>query len=396
MPFILNCDEGIDHTSPCMWRVASSWEATIAGPKAKPGIDRIRAHMLGSADDGLPPPWALLNSNESVFGPSRRARDAARASVSGIERYPEGVEATLARAIAGFHKLDPERMVVGQGADDLLSRLFRAYLGQGGQLVRSANGYLKVPNYAHANGGEVVSVEDDDLTPSVDGMIAAVTERTRVVYLANPENPAGTYLPRTEVERLHAALPDDVLLILDCAYAEYAWADDYCAGHDLVARSANVVVCRTFSKIYGLAGARVGWAHGPRDVVDAIRRIGLTFPMAAPSVAAAVAALEDQAHVAFVRRENRALLDRFRARLARLGVDCVPSQTNFVLVRMPEAAQSDSAVVALGEAGIRVRRMNAPAYANCFRVSIGLGHELDATARALERHLGAAKSATPP
>lgn len=347
--------------------------------------------MLVAVADELPPAWALLNSNESVFGPSRHARDAVRASVSGIERYPEGVDAVLARAIAGFHGLNPDGIVVGQGADDLLSRLFRAYLGKGDQLIRSANGYLKVPNYAHANGGEVVSVDDDDLTPSVDGMIAAVTERTRVVYLANPENPAGTYLPGTEVERLHAALPDDVLLILDCAYAEYAWAGDYCPGHGLVARSANVVVCRTFSKIYGLAGARVGWAHGPRDVVDAVRRIALTFPMAGPSVAAAMAAIEDQAHVAFVRRENRALLDRFCARLARLGVDCVPSQTNFVLVRMPEAVQSESAVVALGERGIRVRQMNAPAYANCFRVSIGLRHELDATARALERHLGEAR-----
>ena len=152
-----------------------------------------------------------------------------------------------------------------------------------------------------------------------------------------------------------------------------------------------MVVCRTFSKIYGLAGARVGWAHGPRNVVDAVRRIGLTFPMAAPSVAAAMAALEDQAHVAFVRRENRALLERFCSRLTRLGVGCVPSQTNFVLVRMPEAAQAESAVVALGERGIRVRRMNSPAYASFFRVSIGLQHELDAAASALECHLMEAK-----
>ena len=374
-----------------MWLETSNREVMIAGPKAKPGIDRIKPHMLVSTADELPPAWALLNSNESVFGPSCRARDAARASVSGIERYPEGVDAALARAIAGFHRLDPDRIVVGQGADDLLARLFRAYLGQGDQLVRSANGYLKVPNYAHANGGEVVSVEDDDLTPSVDGMIAAVTERTRVVYLANPENPAGTYLPKAEVERLHAAIPDDVLLILDCAYAEYACADDYDPGHDLVARSANVIVCRTFSKIYGLAGARVGWAHGPRDTVDSVRRIGLTFPMAGPSVAAATAALEDQAHVSFVRQQNRALLEQFCARLARLGVDYVPSQTNFVLVRMPGADQSESAVLALGERGIRVRQMNSPAYANFFRVSIGLPHELEATSSALEGHLREAR-----
>ncbi len=370
-----------------MWLVASSGEATIAGPKAKPGIDRIKPHMLVSAADELPPAWAFLNSNESVFGPSRHARDAARASVSGIERYPEGVDALLAGAIAEFHGLDQDRIVVGQGADDLLARLFRAYLRQGDQLVRSANGYLKVPNYAHANGGEVVSVADDDLTPSVDGMIAAVTERTRVVYLANPENPAGTYLPKAEVERLHAGLPEDVLLILDSAYAEYAWADDYDPGHDLVTTSANVVVCRTFSKIYGLAGARVGWAHGPRDVIDAVRRIGLTFPMAAPSVAAAMAALEDQPHVTFVRQQNRALLERFCDGLACLGVDYVPSQTNFVLVRMPGAAWSESAVLALGKRGIQVRRMNSPAYDSFFRVSIGLRHELEATFIALEDHL---------
>ncbi len=346
--------------------------------------------MLAMAADGLPPAWALLDSNESVFGPSRHARDAACASLSGIGRYPAGADALLARAIARFHGLDPDGIAVGQGADDLLARLFRAYLGQGDRLLRSANGYLKVPNYAHANGGEVVSVADDELTPSVDGMIAAVTGRTRVVYLANPENPAGTYLPNAEVERLHAALPGDVLLILDSAYAEYAWADDYCPGHDLVTRSANVVVCRTFSKIYGLAGARVGWAHGPRGVIDVVRRIGLTFPVAAPSAAAAMAALEDQAHVAFVRRENRALLEGFCGRLDRLGVGYVPSQANFVLGRMPGAGRSEAAALALGEKGVRVRRMASPAYADFFRVSIGLARELEAASDALEAHLGEA------
>ncbi len=344
---------------------------------AKSGISRIKPHMVAGAIDASPPPSVLLNSNESAFGPSRLARAAAQAATSSIERYLENPDLTLAPAIAEHFGLDAARITTGQGSDDLLARLARAYLGSGTELIRSANGYLKVPNYAHANDAGVVSVADDGFKPSVDRMIEAVTERTRIVYLANPENPAGTYLNGSEIRRLHAALPDNVLLIIDAAYEEYIDAEDYEPAHILVDEAQNVVMCRTFSKIYGLAGARVGWLYGPDDIVDVVRRIGLTFPVASPSAMAAIAALEDAAHTQYVRDANRLGRNWITAEMQGLGLDVIPSQANFVLVHFPDGNKSaEAAKRALLQHGIAVRRFASPAYKDYLRITVGHMHEL--------------------
>ncbi|WP_298854127.1 histidinol-phosphate transaminase [uncultured Ruegeria sp.] len=351
----------------------------MAIARAKSGIDRIKPHMVGGASVDVPPPAILLNSNESVFGPSPAARAAARAAISNIERYVENPDRILAPAIAAQFGLDAARITTGQGSDDLLARLARAYLGPGTELIRSANGYLKVPNYAYANDAGVVSVADDDFKPSVDRMIDAVTERTRIVYLANPENPAGTYLNGSELRRLHAALPENVLLIIDAAYEEYVDAADYEPAHKLVEAADNVVMCRTFSKIFGLAGARVGWMYGPEDVVDSVRRIGLTFPVTSSSIAAAVAALDDTANTRFVRETNLNSRKRLTAALTELGLRVVPSQANFVLVHFRDPKRSARAVDRyLRGQGIAVRRFASPAYDEYIRITIGHRHELQA------------------
>ncbi|WP_424830310.1 pyridoxal phosphate-dependent aminotransferase [Ruegeria sp.] len=351
----------------------------MAVTRAKVGIDRIKPHMVGGATDEVPPASVLLNSNESVFGPSPNAIAAARAAVSGIERYLENPDQVLAPAIAAHFGLDGSRITTGQGSDDLLARLARAYLGPGTELIRSANGYLKVPNYAHANDADVVSVADDGFVPSVDRMIAALTDCTRIVYLANPENPAGTYLSGAEVRRLHAALPDNVLLVIDAAYEEYVDAEDYEPAHKLVDEADNVVMCRTFSKIFGLAGARVGWIYGPEDVIDSVRRIALTFPVASPSAAAALAALEDRSHTQFVFDANRKGREWLTSELGALGLSVVPSQANFLLVHMPDPEKSAAAAdMALRQKGIAVRRFASPAYQDYIRISIGHRHELKA------------------
>jgi len=247
------------------------------------------------------------------------------------------------------------------------------------ELVRSANGYLKVPNYAYANDADVVAVPDDNFKPSVDGMIAALTDKTRIVYLANPENPAGTYLNGTEVRRLHAALPDNVLLVIDAAYEEYVDASDYEPAHILVDEANNVVMCRTFSKIFGLAGARVGWLYGPDDVVESVRRIAVTFPAASPSVAAAVAALEDREHTKMVFDANQKGRKWLSFQLAAMGLSVVPSQANFVLVKFPDANRSASAVDhALRLRGIAIRRLASPAYRDYIRITVGQPQELQA------------------
>ncbi|MBE1285221.1 MAG: aminotransferase class I/II-fold pyridoxal phosphate-dependent enzyme [Rhodobacteraceae bacterium] len=355
---------------------------------AKSGIDRIRPHMLVAESSDPKPPWALLHSNESVFGPSPLAREAARASVSDIERYLEFPDHILAPAIGECFNLDANRIITGQGSDDLLARLARAYLGPGDQLIRSANGYLKVPNYAHANDAEPVSVADDNLVPSVDNMIAALTERTKIVYLANPENPAGTYLNGAEIRRLHAALPDHVLLVLDNAYEEYVDASDYEPGHLLVEEANNVIMCRTFSKIYGLAGARVGWAFGPEDVIDVLRRIGLTFPVASPSAAAVIAAMQDPEHIRYVFEQNRAGRNFLADQVIQLGLNVVPSQANFMLIHMPDSEFSAAKAEAfLLNRGILIRRLNAPAYKDYIRVTIGMRHQLEAVVAGLRDFL---------
>ncbi|MGE0005337.1 MAG: histidinol-phosphate transaminase [Parvibaculaceae bacterium] len=357
---------------------------------AKAGIDLIRPHMLGGADDTAPPASIFLNSNESAYGPCPGAAAAARAAVAGVARYLEDPDRVLAPAIARRFGLQEDRITTGHGSDDLLARLARAYLGPGMELIRSANGYLKVPNYANANDAVAVSVPDDDFKPSVDRMIAAITRRTRIVYIANPENPAGTYLTGPEVRRLHASMPEDALLVIDSAYEEYVEAADYEPAHRLVEDAANVVMCRTFSKIFGLAGARVGWAYGPHDVMGVLRRISLTFPVAAPSVAAAVAALEDHAHTRFVLSANSAGRRLLSAKLGALGLEVVPSQANFVLARFPDPRKSAAAAHdVLRAAGIAVRRFGSPAYRDHIRITVGLPDELDACVSAISSFLGA-------
>lgn len=356
--------------------------------RAKAGIDQIRPHMLGDADGAWPPTSIFLNSNESAYGPSPHSMTAARAAVTEIARYLENPDSALAPVIAKRFGLHENQITIGHGSDDLLARLARAYLGPGTELIRSANGYLKVPNYAHANDAAVVSVPDDNFRPSVERMIAAITERTRIVYLANPENPAGTYLTGAEVRRLHAAMPEHALLVVDCAYEEYVDASDYEPGHKLVEEAGNVVMCRTFSKIFGLAGARVGWVYGPHDVIDVLRRIALTFPVAAPSAAAAVAALEDHVHTKFVYDANLTSRQWLSSQLEKLGLEVVPSQANFVLVKFPDPHKSAAAATdALRAAGIAVRRFGSPAYRDYIRITIGLPEELAACVFAIAAFL---------
>ncbi|MCR9136090.1 MAG: aminotransferase class I/II-fold pyridoxal phosphate-dependent enzyme [Alphaproteobacteria bacterium] len=354
----------------------------------KQGISQIKSHMVSGQGEGLPPVSIALNSNESAFGPSPLAVAAFQAAASGLERYLENPASLLAPALAESFGLDADRITIGQGSDDLLARLARAYLDPDAELLRSVNGYLKIPNYAHANNARPVAAADNNLTASVDHLLAAITERTRIVYLANPENPAGTYLSGSEIRRLHAGLPDNVLLVLDCAYEEYVDAPDYEPGHRLAAEADNVVMTRTFSKIFGMAGARVGWMMGPPAIIDIVNRIGLTFPVATASVAAARAALEDTSHLQYVFEENRRLRQKMTRSLSNLGLKVYPSQTNFVLLRFdnPDRTAANAAL-ALRRQGIAVRRFASPAYNDCIRMTLGHESELNQAQQAIARYL---------
>ncbi len=362
----------------------------MTGLRPKSGIQHIKPHMLQNDGSDLPPPRILLNSNESAFGPSPTAIEAARAATAGLSRYLENPGSLLAPALAQAHSLDASRIAIGNGSDDLLARLARVYLEQGSEMIRSRNGYLKTPNYAHANNATPISVDDVEFTTSVDAILAAVSEQTRMVYIANPENPAGTYLSDSEIRRLHAALPDHVLLVLDCAYADYVDAEDYEPGHRLATEASNVVVTHTFSKIYGLAGARVGWLYADPEIIDMVSRIGLTFPVATPSVAAAMAALGDRQHLHRVYETNRRLRASFSDSMRELGLRVYPSQTNFVLLEFEDQNRSAASCAEfLSRRGISVRRFASPAYADCIRVTIGFESEMKQAQTAIAEFLRA-------
>jgi histidinol-phosphate aminotransferase len=341
--------------------------------RPKSGIHQIKAHMLANDSSDYPPIRIALNSNESAFGPCQSAIDAARASSVNLARYLENPVSLLAPLIAKRQGLEVDRIAIGHGSDDLLARLARVYLGEDSEMIRSCNGYLKTPNYAFANNATPVSVIDRAFTTSVDAILEAVTEKTRMVYVANPENPAGTYISGNEIRRLHLALPSHVVLVLDCAYEEYVDASDYEAGHLLARESENIVVTRTFSKIYGLAGARVGWMYASKEIIDMVTRIGLTFPVASSSVAAAMAALEDETHINYVFQTNRRLRNAFSKNMKNLGLKVYPSQTNFVLLEFEPGEHSAAACADhLSRQGIAIRRFASVAYENCIRVTIGI------------------------
>lgn len=362
--------------------------SSVSSPVAKVGIKKIRAHMLSGEAASLPPVSIALNSNESAFGPSPHAVAAARAAVSGLERYYENPAKTLVPALAGTFGLDEQRIAIGQGSDDLLARLARAYLEPGSELIRSVNGYLKVPNYAHANDAIPVPAPDAGFTASVDAILGCLSDRTRMVYLANPENPAGTYLSGAEIRRLHAGLPDHILLVLDCAYEDYVDAADYEPAHRLVEEAGNVVMTRTFSKIFGLAGARIGWLYGPPPIVDVINRIGLTFPLSSPSIAASIAALQDKNHIRHVFETNARMRDKLTRSLTALGLKVYPSQTNFLLVEFTHPAFSAEAADAfLRRRGIALRRVASPAYRDCIRMTLGLESEVETAEHAISAFL---------
>ncbi|HUL10098.1 MAG TPA: histidinol-phosphate transaminase [Candidatus Acidoferrum sp.] len=354
--------------------------------KARPGIMDIAPYKGG--DSTLPGQQRVIRlaSNEGPLGPSPLAIRAYRDLAEELHRYPDGGQEELRAAIAAQHGLPAEQIVCGAGSDELISLLVRAYAGPGDEVLYSQYGFLMYPIAARGAGATPVAAPERDYTADVDAMLARVTPRTRVVLVANPNNPTGSLLPAADVRRLHAGLPKDVLLVVDAAYAEYVDSADYEDGALLVAAHDNVVTLRTFSKIYGLAALRLGWAYGSPAVIDVLNRLRGPFNTNAPAQAAGLAALADRAHVAAAKAHNDRWLPWFSKRVAAAGFTPLPSAGNFVLVRFPAGPETnaDAACAFLHARGIIPRKMGPYGLGDCLRITVGRGDEMEIVAAALD------------
>ncbi len=363
--------------------------AEARGPKAQPGIDSIHAYVPGRSKSTGGQRTFKLSSNETPLGASPKAIEAYIEAGATLELYPDGGSNDLRDAIAAHYGLNPERIVCGTGSDELLSLLAQGYLGPGDEAIHSKHGFLVYDIAIRTNGATPVVADEKDYTVDIDAMIALVTERTRLVFLANPNNPTGTYVSFAEVKRLHAALPANCLLVLDAAYAEYVRKNDYESGIELVATAENVVMTRTFSKIYGLAGLRLGWVYCPQSVADTLNRIRGPFNVNAPAIAAGTAAIQDVEFTDAAVAHNDKWLPWLTAELEALGLAVTPSVGNFILIHFPEedhlrAAEADNFLM---KRGIVLRQVVNYKLPNALRMSIGTEEANRATVAALAEFL---------
>lgn len=354
----------------------------MTGPQALPNILEITPYKGGQKLAGA----HKLSSNENPLGASPAAQAAVVEAAKHLELYPDGSASALREAIGAKYGIEPERIVCGAGSDEIFQLLGRAYLRPGDNIVQSQHGFLVYRLVAQQAGAETRSASETGLTTDVDAMLAAVDEKTKIVFLANPNNPTGSYIPYSEVKRLHAGLPENVLLVLDGAYAEYVRNNDYSAGMELAGEMANVLVTRTFSKIHGLAALRLGWAYGPRSVIDALHRTRGPFNVSAVAQAAGIAAIRDDAFQARSAEHNLKELERVRTAVEKAGFKTYPSVGNFVLIEFPKEAGRTSAEADqfLRRKGIVIRNVDVYGLPTCLRASIGTVEQNDQMIAAIE------------
>ncbi len=357
----------------------------------KPWISGIAPYVPGKSSGADGRPLVKLSANENPLGTGTAAREAFRAAADDLARYPDPGAAALRQAIADKYGLDPARVIYGTGSDELLHLAASAYAGPGDEVLYVRYGFVVYEIAARRVGAVPVEADDRDYATDVDALLAAVTDKTRVVYLANPNNPTGTLASREEVARLHAGLPADVLFVLDQAYAEYLDPQDDDGGLALAAQAPNVLITRTFSKIHGLAAERIGWGYASAEVIDALHRIRAPFNVTRCGQAAAIAAIDDDAFVDKSRAHNkqwREWLTQELGALGNCGVRVIPSAANFVLVLFEGPASAEAVNLALMDAGYIVRWLPSQGLPNALRVTIGSEAETRGVAAAIRAAVG--------
>lgn len=360
-----------------------------SGPAPKPGILDIAPYVGGKSQiEGVAEPMKL-SSNENMLGAGSAARAAFAEAVSGLHIYPDGRADRLRRAVADHHGLEAERLVFGNGSDEVFALLNQTYLTPGDNIVSGQYGFLAYRISALANQASVKLAPEPEFKATPEALLDQVDERTRIVYVSSPSNPTGSYNTAEEIRRLHAGLAPHVLLVVDEAYAEYVVEPDWETSFGLARDSDNIVVTRTFSKIHGLGGLRIGFGYAPLKVAEAIDRIRLPFNVSVAGIAAAVAALGDEAH----QRASRELIQTWRPRLTQalrgFGYDVLPSAGNFVLVRFGSPERATAASAHLNRRGIIVRPVGGYGLPDSLRITIGLEDQNRAVIDALSEFAAA-------
>ncbi|MFN3822337.1 MAG: histidinol-phosphate transaminase [Pseudorhodobacter sp.] len=337
--------------------------------RPQPGIMDIALYEGGAAHVAGVSNVVKLSSNENPFGASDRAKEAFSRAVHQLHRYPSTDHAALRQAIGDVHGLDPAQIICGVGSDEIIHFLCQAYAGPGDEVLFTEHGFLMYRISALAAGATPVEVPEQERTTDVEALLAAANDRTKLVFIANPNNPTGTMISMAQVEHLAANLPPQAILVLDGAYAEYV--DGYDGGAEIIGRRQNVVMTRTFSKIYGLGGLRIGWGYGPQAIIDVLNRIRGPFNLSTAQLEAAEAAVRDQDHVSRCRGENARLRVWLAEALAEHGVSSDTSLANFVLARFHDPAEAEACDAWLRGQGLIVRRVAGYKLPQCLRITVG-------------------------
>lgn len=340
-----------------------------AAIRPQPGILDITLYEGGAAHVPGMANAVKLSSNENPFGPSDRAKEAFQRSVHNLHRYPATDHAPLRQAIGEVHGLDPARIICGVGSDEIITFLCQAYAGPGDEVVFTEHGFLMYRISAMAVGATPVEVPERERVTDVVAILAACSHRTKLVFIANPNNPTGTMISQAEMQRLAEGLPPQAILVLDGAYAEYV--EGYDGGAALATARDNVFMTRTFSKIYGLGGLRIGWGYGPRAIIDVLNRIRGPFNLSNTQLDAAEAAVRDQDWVTKCRSENARMRVWLAEALAEIGVPSDVSMANFVLARFADPVEAAACDGWLKEQGLIVRRVASYKLPHCLRITVG-------------------------
>lgn len=340
-------------------------QTTIA---PQPGIMEISLYEGGASKVAGVENVVKLSSNENPFGPSDKAREAVIRAAHSMHRYPNTEHAGLRGAIGEVHGLDPDRIICGVGSDEIIHLLCQAYAGPGTEVLFTEHGFLMYRISAHAAGATPVQVAERDRVTDIDALIEGATERTRLIFVANPNNPTGTMIGLPELERLARAVPQ-AILVVDAAYAEYV--EEYDGGAELASRLPNVFMTRTFSKIYGLGGLRVGWGYGPREIVDVLNRIRGPFNLSSIALEGAEAAMRDREHITRCQAENARMRAWLAEALAEKGVPSDTSCANFILARFADVMTAEACDEYLKAQGLIVRQVGGYGLPQCLRITVG-------------------------